>query len=189
MIPRILFSLILAASTLSFDLVDVACAKGQQASIVVQMEDGTEQIRCFDVGERPMDGVEALRRAGFEVSTKSYPGLGEAVCTIDGKGGSTEACPGANGHWHYWRLSDGKWEESDQGPSSSRVAAGSIEGWVWETDLVNSPPKTTEVATRCEASGGTEEPRSDGLLVASMVIGLTAVSTLAVVWHRKRIRE
>lgn len=190
MISKLLLSLVLTASWLPFGpMLGDACAKGQQASVVVKWEDDTEKVGCFSVSEGSVDGVEALRRAGFEITTKSYAGLGEAVCTIDGQGSSANACPGASGHWHYWQLTDGAWKESDQGPSSTRVSAGSVEGWTWETDETNSAPRTLEVAGKCEPSGASRDAMSDLLPVASVIIGLAVFVTFAAVRRRKQMRS
>lgn len=154
-----------------------ACAKGNTATVVVRGPDGEQEGRCIDPGDEGMHGVEALRQAGFGVETKSFMGLGEAVCRIDGQGNDPGSCPSGQGHWHYWRYSEGAWREAQVGPSQSTLRRGEADGWTWSPGAENVPPVGVPVCERPASSRRPEPPLSTYL---PEILGGAVVIALAI---------
>lgn len=110
------------------------------------------------VGSTPMcitfngtiTGVEALSRAGVQVTTSGFGGLGSGVCAINGQGCPASACFDCDrpNYWHYFRAdSGGGYVASPVGASSTRVENGDVEAWVWGGAV--GPPAPVSVADVC----------------------------------------
>lgn len=133
------------------------------ASIVVRMPDGSESSRCVAMPEAEVSGLQVLRLSGLPIVTKDFGGsLGSAVCQINGQGNDSPDCPGSAGHWHYWHLVDGTWEESQVGAGAYTVHARAVEGWAWASGTKAIPP-ASKPSGDCEpliAQGKSSEPAS-----------------------------
>lgn len=128
-----------------------------QAALVVVHGDGRVQTRCVDFAEPQLSGLELLQRAGLEMSLETT-GMGSSICSLDGEGctypqqGCFCQCEGATClYWSYWRWENDAWRYSSLGASSSTVAPGALEGWVWGAGAVENaqPPPMIDYAAVC----------------------------------------
>ena len=114
--------------------------------------------------------------------TRDYGGrLGHAVCSIDGEGNRVDACPGVDGHWHYWRLMDGRWVESDTGPSTTRPDVLVAEGWTWVAGANVEPPRAASGAAICAlgfASAGDDASTSGNDGAGPAITGFAGVAVV-----------
>lgn len=163
-----------------------ACADEAQAAVVVETG-GRTIARCVK-HETGMTGIDLLNKSGLETVTKDFSGvLGEAVCSIEGVGTAASRCLEGKGHWHYWRLIEGKWRESQIGAGSSIVKAGTAEGWVWQESLDPSPPRTRNPHTACEQAIARHEPQRSTMISSALgALVLAALGGLAIAGIRRR---
>jgi hypothetical protein len=114
-------------------------------------------------------GLEALQLAGASPGTVSYGALGEAVCTLYGRGDDPASCPHG---WVYSRAVGGAtgWTQSGFGASNTTVHDGDVEGWRYGGGAPpfssfcavagcapppTSPPTNPPPATNAPSVGGT----------------------------------
>lgn len=132
-----------------------ACQDPDAVTVVVDLTDlgGGVQVGC--AGSGPMNGVEALQRAGFSVAGTQRQGLA-FVCriegrpaadeklTIGGRSGYREQCgdtPPPGAYWAYWYADPaGSWAYATSGPGGHQAIAGGYEGWRFELDRTTSKP-------------------------------------------------
>ncbi|GAB4401857.1 MAG: hypothetical protein OHK0052_25260 [Anaerolineales bacterium] len=105
----------------------------------MEFANGNVETRCVDFEETQITGYDLLTRAGIPFDAAFTPGLGAAVCSINGQGCSAENCfckfPD---YWSYW-LNDGSgWTYSPSGSSAVVVRNGALNGWVWGSG--DTPP-------------------------------------------------
>lgn len=114
----------------------MARAETSGAGLVVRHGDGRVVYRYVQFSESSISGLELLRRSGLSVVTAPYPGLGEAVCAIDGEGCPAEDCfcksyGSPSFYWNYYIGDSGQWRRSSLGAASRRVSDGDVDGWSW----------------------------------------------------------
>lgn len=92
-----------------------------------------------------ISGAELLARSGLPIEVSPAAGLGEEVCEIQ-----QEGCPPSNCwcksyaspayYWHYYRLdSSGNWVYQQQGPTTTVVRDGDVDGWSWTAGQPDLP--------------------------------------------------
>lgn len=183
---RILASCLAAFAFLVAGPIPASCAaETGRARVLVELPDGSTRAGCLGT-DGDLSGLDALKEAGFRVTTKDFGPLGSAVCTIDGFGNDLDDCPGANGHWHYWHFTDGEWKEATTGPSQRRLAAGETDGWRWSPGSENEPP-SAEPNEPCSPTTGAprnEEPLGIGI-AGWIAVGSAASLAAALIWRRR----
>lgn len=172
-----------------------------RAGVVV---DTGGQVRsvCVGFSESELTGLELLRRAGFAPEVGEFPGLGTAVCALDGVGCSADDCfceAGSGSYWNYHLGTDGGWQPAPHGAGARAVTDGTVDGWAW--GVRGSAPPVRALADICaggplargEAAGSATPPAgggpgAGGVLGPVLAAGIAAVlATLAVViWRRRR---
>jgi len=133
----------------------VAHADGpSRVGVVVVFDDGRVDARCVAFSEPQLSGAEVLDRSGLEAIFSHTPGLGAAICAIEGVGCQFPAedcfcqCKGAGcRYWSYWYFQDGAWLYSGFGASNRYAVDGDLEGWVWGDGT--SPPPSLSLAEVC----------------------------------------
>lgn len=112
-----------------------ACTSSDGVTVIVDataLGGGLSQKCALD---RPISGLDALRKAGFSwTPVSAQPAM---VCRIDGRPGSADqSCvnsPPANAYWGYFRANrGGEWKYSSVGASAATIPGG-VEGWVFLT--------------------------------------------------------
>jgi len=136
----------------------VSAAELNSAGLVVRHADGQLSFSYVTFAEDEINGIELLKRSGFDIVTISFGGLGEGVCSIDEHGcPSTDCrksvCQGAKADdpfWQYFRqVTSGEWKALALGASSTRVRNGDVDGWSWTGTTPGLPPLSlAEVAAR-----------------------------------------
>jgi hypothetical protein len=127
----------------------MARAQASGAGLVIRHGDGRIVYRYVQFGEAYITGLELLRRSGLQVVSAPYPGLGEAVCAIDGEGCPAEDCfcksyGSPSLYWNYYYLgSGGQWTRSSLGAANRRIVDGDVDGWSWTSGAPGLP--TTSV--------------------------------------------
>ena len=124
-----------------------------RAGLVVRFSDDRVLTRCIEFTEESITGEELLRRAGLRIVSEYSPGLGAAICQIEGVGCNYPAvpcfcqCQGAECvYWAYYYLANGQWVYSGMGVSNRQVRDGDVEGWSWgpgSTSGATAPPVYT----------------------------------------------
>lgn len=168
-----------------------ACAKeSAKAAVIVKYEEGREDRVCIELGiEDPsgsISGIEALRKTGLTIVTKTDPSFGEQVCKIVEVG--TDDCAFTSGYWAYWHIdpTSGEWTASDVGASTYQVTDGTIEGWVWTSPDEPFPPTNQpepanldEICVQSAPAPPVEEPKEqDASAVPWIILGLTAFALI-----------
>ena len=120
------------------------------AGVIVRQADGSFVYGYVAFAEDHLDGVELLRRSGIPLVTSGFGGLGEAVCSLDGRGCGVTECrksvcqsgPDAP-YWQYFRQGEpGAWSPLLMGASGTRVRNGDIDGWSWTARDADLPAVT-----------------------------------------------
>lgn len=121
-------------------------ASQSHAVLVIDLGDGNPRIHKLSFSGE-VSGLAVLLQAGYEPVTRSFGGLGVAVCalTVDAQ---IRGCPAdstcllcANPrYWGYSRDVDqsGAFSASRLGPGSTVVRDGDVEAWRWGT---GDPPR------------------------------------------------
>lgn len=118
-----------------------ADAAQSRAVLVVDLGNGDVRVhRLSFAGE--ISGLAALQQAGYAPITKSFGGLGAAICALD-IDAQIRGCPGdstcllcANpSYWSYHRSVAGTlaFTASKLGPTTTTVRDGDVEAWRWGT--------------------------------------------------------
>ena len=104
-----------------------------RVGLVVRFSDDEVTTRCVEFTEPQISGYDVLTRSGLDVVASFDPGLGVAVCAIEGVGCPLESCLTCDvpNYWSYWHLQDGAWAYSQVGASGYMVSDGEVEGWSW----------------------------------------------------------
>lgn len=190
-------SVVIAGGLAAGPAVGPACAGDDAVAVVVRDGTGRERSECVEAGAGA-DGLDVLRATGAEIVTRDFGGrLGRAVCSIDGAGTPVTDCPSVEGHWHYWRLVDGRWVESPEGASNTRVRPGAVEGWTWVRGGEVRSPSVTSLAAACslpalrrvaDRGHATDSPRgpSDIGAVAGLAGAAGVLGTVGLVAARRR---
>jgi hypothetical protein len=130
-VGRALLGVALAAACIGGVATGVAHAQSATTAVIV-IDNGSSQHWVSVPASDGPSGFTALERAA-SVDAAPYPGLGPAVCAIDGTGNPPTSClTGPNGaYWSYWRSSGGagQWSYSGGGSSQTTVHPGDVEGW------------------------------------------------------------
>ena len=112
-------------------------ARLNAAGLVIRHGDGSVLYFYVQFSESEITGTQLLERAGVSIDVTPYPGIGQAVCRIDGEG-----CPSSNCfcksyanpsvYWRYHKLSqDGTWVTLPYGPDQRTIHDGDVDGWSW----------------------------------------------------------
>ncbi len=129
-------------------LVATARATGSGAGLVVRHGDGRIVFRYVEFNEPSITGLDLLKRSGLSLVTAPYPGLGEAVCAIDGEGCPAEDCfcksyGSPSFYWNYYYIgSSGQWVRSPLGAANRLVKDGDVDGWSWTSGPPGLPSVT-----------------------------------------------
>lgn len=144
-------AVLLASAALGVGARDARPAGAASSRAVVNIG-GANQVISFGSS---VTGLQALRMVA-SVTTTSFGGNGEAVCSINGKGNAVDEClVGPNGeYWSYWRAPPGAggWQYSSQGAGGTVVTDGWVEGWRYGT---GGPPPFTSF---CAVAGCAPPP-------------------------------
>jgi hypothetical protein len=105
-------------------------ADGNRAGLVVQLGEGNVVTRCVSFSGNTISGYDLLMESGLDVEAVQNPGLGAAICKIEGKGCPSSKCLTCAGdsYWSYWHWQNGAWVYSQVGASGYKVGNGDIEG-------------------------------------------------------------
>ncbi len=128
----------------------MARAETSGAGLVVRHGDGRVVYRYVQFSESSISGLELLKRSGLSVVSAPYPGLGEAVCAIDGEGCPAEDCfcksyGSPSFYWNYYYIGgSGQWVRSNVGAASRRVSDGGVDGWSWTSGPPGLPATSIE---------------------------------------------
>lgn len=181
---RVGLALALVAATLAV-VPGTACAEEHVVKVVIVTDDGNTVTRCAEI-EETSSGIEALQALDLDVSTKDFGGdLGSAVCAIGDTGNPLARCPGADAHWHYWRVVEGDWVESERGPTFTQVSPGDVEGWVWTTGPSNRPPSVAPDEAECQAAAPQPE-RPTGSVIGWALAFVVIASVFLIGLRRPR---
>ena len=115
-----------------------AVAVGDQATLVVQLDDSRTVIRKIDF-TAPISGLALLLQSDLDVVQADFE-WGTAVCSIEGVGCPAEDCfCNDNLFWNYLTWQNEAWMGYPVGPAQSVISAtGAVEGWQWGTGT--TPP-------------------------------------------------
>lgn len=103
-----------------------------QAGLVVALPDGNTLLRCVDFSGETISGYDLLVASELALETSFTPGMGNAVCGIEGQGCDSDNCfCSMPDYWSYWHLTNGEWVYSEAGANTFEVLPGSIDGWSW----------------------------------------------------------
>ncbi len=144
-----------------------ARAEDPRVGIWVRFPDGREVSACLPLPpEGELRGVDLLKALGVPLSLQESPGLGAAVCAIDGEGCLYPAedcfcrCSGGAdcAYWRYFLRGpkDSEWVYAPVGASQRRLGPGDLDAWVWGGEAATPPPEVT-FETVCEAPSPTPE--------------------------------
>lgn len=146
-----------------------------EAAVVVRHGDGSITYALVAFSEEEISSFELLDRSTLSLTTVSFGGLGEAVCTLDGEGCPVSDCQQRlcqsgdpqSPFWQFFRPgADGAWVSQPLGASASRVTAGDVDVWSWTGRDANVPPLAlTDVAAKLGVS--LEDVDANAVVVAS----------------------
>ncbi len=103
-----------------------------QAGLVVALPDGNTILRCVEFSGESVSGYDLLDASGLDLQTSFTPGMGNAVCGIEGQGCESDNCfCGMPDYWSYWHLSNAEWTYAEVGANTYEVQPGTIDGWSW----------------------------------------------------------
>lgn len=103
-----------------------------QAGLVAALPDGNTILRCVEFSGDSISGYDLLVASGLELQTSFTPGMGNAVCGIEGQGCESDNCfCGMPDYWSYWHMDNAAWSYSDSGANTFDVVPGTIDGWSW----------------------------------------------------------
>jgi hypothetical protein len=110
-----------------------------RAGLVVQTVEGQVRTVCVRFAEDSLSGFDLLAISGLAVDSVTDPGLGTAVCGIEGAGCPASDCFCAMpNYWSYWQLGSDGWAYAAAGAGQSVVTHGSMEAWSWGEGI--APP-------------------------------------------------
>lgn len=127
----------------------IGSALAGEAAVVVRHGDGSITYALVVFDEEEISSLELLRRSELSLTTVSFGGLGEAVCTLDGEGCGVADCrvrlcqtgDRDSPFWQFFRMNaEGVWVSQPLGASASRVSDGLIDGWSWTGGEPHLPP-------------------------------------------------
>jgi hypothetical protein len=170
---------------------NLAAASPSRAVLVVDLGDGNERVHALTFSGE-ISGLDALERAGYDPLTRSFGGLGVAVCALT-VAGEIRGCPAdstcllcANpSYWSYARDPDqrGEYAPSKLGPSATVVGDGDVEAWRWGTgdppDYVGfesqfPSPTTAPPASSTSTTTGRTAPAVTGVGATTSTANVTA---------------
>jgi len=139
-----------------------ACADAAAAhhvALVVEHGGGAVLTACVGFSSDVITGEQVLAMSGIEYATVDYPGIGKAVCQIDGEPATyPSTCWTASSP--YWALyasrGGGGWASSTLGVSSQTFQDGDAEGFRYEAQGDSSPPPAP--AGGCPPAGSAPTP-------------------------------
>jgi hypothetical protein len=151
--------LLIAILVCAFALGVASGVRAQQPNrvgLVVVHGDGSTITRCIEFSGAEISGYDVLQRSGLEIVASHDPGMGAALCAIDGEGCGAEdcfcQCQGSTCiYWSYWHLDGGDWVYSAVGASAYKAHNGDVEGLRWGEgdpppvipfDQICAPPPT-----------------------------------------------
>ncbi len=103
-----------------------------RAGLVVQSGEDQVATVCVRFAEASLTGFELLGRSGLLVNSLTDPGLGTAVCGIEGTGCPVEDCFCAMpDYWSYWQPGPVGWAYAVTGVAQAQVINGDMNGWSW----------------------------------------------------------
>jgi hypothetical protein len=115
--------------------------EGDRVALVVEFGDGRVTTRCVALEMGETTGADLLTLSGLEVLVDASSGMGVTVCQVEGVGCSYPVdpcfCQCMSGetctYWNYFFQDPGEtdWSYSALGALLRKVAAGSVEAWVW----------------------------------------------------------
>jgi hypothetical protein len=138
----VLVTVVLALVVGPSGIADQAAAQGaDKVGLVVKFGDGSVFTDCIDYAGPDMTGEDVLDQSGLFLVKEIYPGLGAAICKIQGDGCDHPPancfcqCSGSGDckYWAYFHLDQqaGAWLYSGMGASWHTVQTGDVEGWAW----------------------------------------------------------
>jgi len=114
------------------DSVTTAEKTSSKAALVVTLPDGSSLLRCVEFEGETISGYDLLANSGLQLAAKYSPGMGNAVCGIEGQGCPTDNCFCKQpDYWSYWHFENGEWGYSAVGADVYEVSAGMVDGWAW----------------------------------------------------------
>jgi hypothetical protein len=167
----------------------VSSSSGARAVVVV--DDGSQRVVVDTPVDSQTDGLDLLRRAGFELIVTSFGSYGGAVCSI-GKSATMDpvGCPPsgcltcrAPEYWNYFRAPAGstKFTSSLVGASRVEVHDCDIDAWVWGSHP--APPPLPARPAACSSPPTQPRPttattsRSPAVTSPDPAVGLTGAAT------------
>lgn len=172
---------LVVALALSVSPLPAAAKEPNAAGIVVQFGDGSRVYAYVQFSEDAITSEQLLVKTGMDIEMAPYGGLGAGVCSIRGEG-----CPASNCwcqsfgnpsfYWHFYAMSDGKWMEQLQGPTSRRVRDGDIDGWLWSSGDGELPLVTIDdIAALAGATSASGQPRRSSAGVDAVFVPVDGI--------------
>jgi hypothetical protein len=135
-----------------------AASGSHHVALVVQHGDGSTASKCVSFSGASLTGEQVLEQSGVEYRTVDFGGLSAAVCQVDGEPALfpptcwTSSSP-------FWELfvarKGGGWTWSSLGMSAQVFHDGDAEGFRYEAQSDQSPPK---ILGSCPSATPTPNP-------------------------------
>lgn len=131
-------------ATLAFpEIVGEPCPPAEGVTVVVDLAHFDDSIRVGCAPGAQASGAAAMEAAGFDIGWHpdypgGGPGLGGAVCQLEGHPSIGYPECWFTGFWSYWHARpDAQWVFSNCGIDNRTPRQGSVEGWRYEPDVNN----------------------------------------------------
>ena len=155
------------------------------AALVVEHGNGSTIQRCVGFSSPTITGDKLLELSGIDYRTSGWPGLGNAVCQIDGEPTTFDVCfPSGKPYWAMFvSRGGGAWIVSMNGISSQTFSDGDAEGFRYQTGALPPPPSPTPcpsptpVPTPTPISVATPRPAATPTPIATAAPRLAAGAT------------
>lgn len=145
-----------------------------EAGLVVQFGDGTVAYVLIVFPEDEIASIDLLQRSGLSLTSVSYGGLGEAICSIEREGCSLADCSSSlcqtgdpnSPFWKFFRVNANgdSWLSQPFGASGTKVRGGEVDLWSWTGGEADLP--LIEMSDMIKLTGAPAERGSDSVYTA-----------------------
>ncbi len=124
-------------------IVGEPCPPAQGVTVVLDLAHFDDTVRLGCAPGAQASGTTAVQGAGFAIGWHPQhpggaPGLGGAVCRLEGHPAAGYPACWFTGFWSYWHARpDAQWVFSNCGIDNRTPRQGSVEGWRYEPDVAN----------------------------------------------------
>ncbi len=104
-----------------------------QVGVLVSFSDDQNSQYALEFNETTVSAIEALKSTNLNLSLLDFgSGLGQAICAIEGVGGTSTACFVKDLSWFVFkRTYQGQWIDPQLGASSVVLQDGDMVAFVW----------------------------------------------------------